>query len=318
MHFIFFISPNIFDSIVRKGKEPISTNCGGDTNSSVNVERHHRDQQSPGETSEISTTTRDRSDSYMSLLEYETESDVEAQERSGSEANFKSSEMKSDSNPTQINKKAKRKVVHKFRGFQIKCEKCKNVFSGNDELEYHSMNYHAKGIERKFSCYLCGKVISSKYLLGQHINSLHVGRKRFECPYPMCSIAFALKSGLTQHTRAIHARKKIALKCSKCGDTFYRTTTRRSLQMHLNAIHISAIPSKCPYAKCFTCMIFDPHQHRKKYVKHTAQALFKCPFPMCDSKAFAQQADLTVHTNTVHAIQIKLRSNAHIAKNLNF
>lgn len=375
-------------SIVRNGKESMSANCGGDSNSSAIVARHHRNQQPPGETSEISTTIRDRSDSYMSSLEYETESEVEAPIRSGSEANFQSSKMKSDSNPTQINKKAKRKVVNEFQGFQIKCEKCRNVFNGNDELEYHSINYHTKGIIRMFSCYLCGTVISSKYQLGQHMNSLHVGVKRFTCAYSMCSIAFA------QHPNAIHARKKTALKCPRCGEKFYRKhnltkhltnkhekdmryccylckkflTTRSSLRMHMNAIHIGLIPPNCHCATCMKECSIRINQHKRTYDIHTtriafkcpkcsetffhtrsvsshlmekhhernsihpldtnemphlpvaskniAQASFKCPFPMCDSMVFAQPADLKLHTNTVHAIQIKLRSNAHIAKNL--
>lgn len=59
-------------------------------------------------------------------------------------------------------------------------------------------------VPKRYPCQICGKALSSKQNLQQHI-AVHTGETPLKCPYPDCSAAFKHASQLSTH-KAIHRR----------------------------------------------------------------------------------------------------------------
>lgn len=63
---------------------------------------------------------------------------------------------------------------------------------------------HAKPLHLAYKCGICGKKLTSKQNLFQHI-SIHTGEKPLRCPYSGCSASFKHASQLSSH-KSIHLR----------------------------------------------------------------------------------------------------------------
>ena len=63
---------------------------------------------------------------------------------------------------------------------------------------------HAKPMHLPYKCGICGKKLTSKQNLFQHI-SIHTGEKPLRCPFSGCSASFKHASQLSSH-KSIHFR----------------------------------------------------------------------------------------------------------------
>lgn len=63
-------------------------------------------------------------------------------------------------------------------------------------------SYHPN--PKRYPCQICGKVLSSKQNLQQHI-AVHTGETPLKCPFPDCPASFKHASQLSTH-KAIHRR----------------------------------------------------------------------------------------------------------------
>ena len=66
----------------------------------------------------------------------------------------------------------------------------------------------SSGPERKimFGCEICGKILSTKKTLAQHIIAIHEGIKLFKCH--ICEYSCSQKSDLKRHVESVHEKKK--------------------------------------------------------------------------------------------------------------
>lgn len=75
---------------------------------------------------------------------------------------------------------------------------------------------HAKPLHLTYKCGICGKKLTSKQNLFQHI-SIHTGEKPLRCPYSGCSASFKHASQLSSH-KSMHAKNlpnKLDFSCLK-------------------------------------------------------------------------------------------------------
>ena len=63
---------------------------------------------------------------------------------------------------------------------------------------------HAKQLHLAYKCGICGKKLTSKQNLFQHI-SIHTGEKPLRCPYRGCSASFKHASQLSSH-KSMHVK----------------------------------------------------------------------------------------------------------------
>jgi hypothetical protein len=84
----------------------------------------------------------------------------------------------------------------------LKCKKCK--------LEQSLNNYHTNDSTcrkcKQSKCAICDKILSSKYKLQKHIDSVHNNIKPFKCEY--CEFRCSQKSNLNNH-KCYYQRNKI-------------------------------------------------------------------------------------------------------------
>ena len=81
------------------------------------------------------------------------------------------------------------------------------TFSDQSEISAHYDTAHAQSSDKpnaKFECTVCGKKVTSKRSLEQHMTSVHgLGEKRsFSCD--LCSYVTSYKTALNRHTRTVH------------------------------------------------------------------------------------------------------------------
>ncbi|KAM3955993.1 uncharacterized protein ACR2FA_010048 [Aphomia sociella] len=85
---------------------------------------------------------------------------------------------------------------------QFICTKCDRYFLNGFRLRLHTASVHDKVSKPKNKiCSLCGRGFSTNRILENHIRT-HTGERPFLCT--QCPAAFAQKTALMTHTRAIH------------------------------------------------------------------------------------------------------------------
>lgn len=186
--------------------------------------------------------------------------------------------------------------VQDLQGIQIKCKRGRRrgLFDSDDALSHHLTQFHAKGIKKKFCCYLCKKSLVSEQSLEWHMHSQHTGQSQFECSFANCFQKFVHKGHLQQHTSTVHT-KKGHLKCPKCRETFFY---RNVLKMHLANQHDIGISFRCHL--CKKSLINQQSLQWHMNSQHTGQSLLRCPFAKC-SQTFVHKGHLQKHTKSMHA-----------------
>ena len=64
-----------------------------------------------------------------------------------------------------------------------------------------------------FECEICGKSLTTKTTLAQHISAIHEGNKPFKCDN--CDYKCSSKGNLKTHVESVHGGKK-PFKCDIC------------------------------------------------------------------------------------------------------
>ena len=129
---------------------------------------------------------------------------------------------------------AARQTVTRRRG-TFECEACGKKVSSKQYLRQHMTTAHGAGKARKFVCETCGKQLCSKQYLRQHMATAHgVGDVRqLECQ--LCGKNVCSKQYLRHHMTTAHgvgdARK---FECGVCSQVF---NLKSSLTAHTKRVH---------------------------------------------------------------------------------
>ena len=119
------------------------------------------------------------------------------------------------------------KLVHSIASF--KCHDCGKSFKSKTYLKTHQISKHLK---IKFACPYegCGKLLSHRYFLKNHIELVHKTDVRHHCN--QCEKSFKVGHDLKQHIKAVHEGKKV--QCSFCEKEFVRPSekNRHERQVH--------------------------------------------------------------------------------------
>lgn len=119
------------------------------------------------------------------------------------------------------------------------CLHCGKMMSSKSSLNNH-MKIHAGDENRKmYMCAKCGKSLSSKLSLNNHIR-IHTGEKLFICH--TCGKEFSDPSGLNGHKK-IHDKNRKKFMCAKCEKYFTRNSfLKRHMKLHEDSQ--SVLPSQ--------------------------------------------------------------------------
>eukprot|EP00092_Neocalanus_flemingeri_P017965 GFUD01019441.1.p1 GENE.GFUD01019441.1~~GFUD01019441.1.p1 ORF type:complete len:544 (+),score=83.94 GFUD01019441.1:43-1632(+) len=82
-----------------------------------------------------------------------------------------------------------------------------------------------------FPCETCGKEFATKRALQEHINGVHLKKRKFKCEH--CEKSFLSSWKVKVHIMSIHTKEK-PFSCEKCD---YRGSRIDSLRNHISAIH---------------------------------------------------------------------------------
>jgi hypothetical protein len=119
--------------------------------------------------------------------------------------------------------------VHNKMRFVCTVEGCGKSYSKKQYRNNHITSFH-KGQEHR--CDQCGKVLSTKAHLQQHIRTVHFNERLFVCSFDNCGKSCNRKDYLKTHVQSIH--EGVGYSCSVCDKSF---TSRSYLKKHISSVH---------------------------------------------------------------------------------
>ncbi|KAJ8926929.1 hypothetical protein NQ314_020781 [Rhamnusium bicolor] len=141
----------------------------------------------------------------------------------------------------------------------------------------------------KFSCPICGKVISTKGNLKVHLET-HRPKGRYGCD--ICGRIFKTQCNLYRH-KEYHGG--IQYPCGVCGRVY---PTNSTLRAH-SITHSDLRPHKCPLCD----KTFKRNQDLKFHInQHTGARPYQCPY--CP-KAFASSGNCFSHRKRMHPVEVE-------------
>lgn len=210
----------------------------------------------------------------------------------------------------------------KNKSTRIECSSgmCREKFESAEAMAYHKKIYHAKGIKKKFQCYLCKKLITTRIYLLEHINRVHSRQSRFKCPFLACTRIFYGKSQLQTHIKVGHAEQKVpkpdrSKPKKSCIVRNKQSNDNFSIKCHWNCKNVfESMDAMMYHAKdfhargikrTFECHLCKKVSARKEHLEthivriHSRRASLPCPFPAC-ARMFYVKQDLRTHIINVH------------------
>ena len=161
----------------------------------------------------------------------------------------------------RYNEHIKRKHKLSFR-----CEVCDKLFGLMKDLNRHKHSVHA---EASYFCDKCSSFYKSKALYDQHMRTHEEGyvRPNFTCE--ICDKSFTTKYVMSTHIKSEHLGIKRMFQCSQCGKKFRQ---RNSYKMHMNA-HLGIKPYVCDL--CGKSFSYHKSLKEHKYMHETFKR-FQC------------------------------------------
>lgn len=127
----------------------------------------------------------------------------------------------------QVTLKLHMRTVHSVIRPYI-CKSCPAAFKRRDHLKVHVKSVHENvkitrasryGGSQQLLCVHCGKILSTKHSLSEHINSLHTKNRVYKCD--KCDATFSRRSSYYTHrTKTNHDYKPFLKSCELCGLEF--------------------------------------------------------------------------------------------------
>ena len=113
----------------------------------------------------------------------------------------------------------------------MECEICRSKFSTKIILMQHIQLMHLE-TRQKFPCQICNTILLSEKDLKTHISLVHEEKKPFKCG--MCKSKFSENKSLNRHMVLMHKAEKSIVKCKVCHAVF---TELDDLKRHLASAH---------------------------------------------------------------------------------
>lgn len=131
-------------------------------------------------------------ESYMSPLEYDTDSDDENHEQARTENSVCKTQRQ---NVGMSQSQSHFGVTNRSNGFSL-CRLAHQLAIG-----------HAQG--KTYNCYICKNSYKSNQWLRSHMKSMHTDhiQFRYRCSFPECLKSYTQKSSLNQHAKLKHNYK---------------------------------------------------------------------------------------------------------------
>lgn len=196
---------------------------------------------------------------------------------------------------SKTNTKSKRKAAERSKLAPIRCQSagsCRDYFESLDAMLYHVRHYHARRIEREYSCYLCHRSAPSRQRLLSHMNAIHFDRNRFKCPHPACSKHFNDRSNLRKHVNGRHTQTQTFV-CTQCS---FRTYYKQNLVQHLATVHDGSTSYTCDWCGAVFCTKRKWRKHLRS--RHADVAELWSTVANC-SKHFPRKSDSATHISGV-------------------
>lgn len=117
------------------------------------------------------------------------------------------------------------------------CEHCPLRFAtsmalSGHRVRKHNLNKAGEFVPKKmFPCGLCGKLLTTRTKLAQHVKNIHGNVKEFQCRY--CEKKFTSKSNMKIHEGSFHTGL-LPYTCPTCGLGFAR---KSALNQHRETLH---------------------------------------------------------------------------------
>ena len=148
---------------------------------------------------------------------------------------------------------AKRKKTGNENGSEHTCPICKKVCPTVRGLNIHLARHASPDEPRKkvkkegkgkdVICAECGKSLSSKRRLQEHIKLKHGKNKKYSCKD--CDIEFKNASELRTHNEELHKQKKGPEMCPECGKMVHFSSLKRHRLIHLTNIKCDLCGARC-------------------------------------------------------------------------
>ncbi|KAJ8707293.1 hypothetical protein PYW08_011427 [Mythimna loreyi] len=222
--------------------------------------------------------------------------------------------------PTREQATSHRRKVHD--NFDYFCPGCDAAFDSNEELKAHMNKYYNKLVTRvppHLTCGICNKISESDNEFKKHLQT-HRGIKSWFCD--TCGKKLSTKGNLKEHIQGMHTSEK-SFQCDVCGASF---TTKMRLRNH-KVIHVVTEPLICDHCgkifrnkfkivihmklhhgarKRFPCTVckkkFKFHKNLKQHMlQHTGEKPYSCHICL---REFTNLPNRNKHIRRIHGIEM--------------
>ena len=149
---------------------------------------------------------------------------------------------------------------------KLVCELCPYTTWRPRNLRLHSARMHPTlPRTRSHVCGECGRAFYENNVLNQHMDCVHLKKKRFQCK--LCPKAFYNQKSFGTHMK-IHSGER-PHHCSQCEQTFYLAY---NLKVH-ERIHTGEKPYKCKQCEAAFAQKNSLNVHMRKHMKREGISL---------------------------------------------
>ncbi|KAM7342466.1 transcription factor grauzone-like [Cochliomyia hominivorax] len=176
----------------------------------------------------------------------------------------------------------------------FKCSECGKVLSDRYNLKNHILRVHRPNNEDySYCCDICGKTFAQSFLLRLH-KITHGSKEGKEFPCNICGKFYKHEASLRTHTQVVHLKQRARI-CDICGKTCSNSTKYKD---HMKIHHTNRVPT----AKCDECglrLIDESALRRHQRVQHPVGGKQEYKCNICNQVSTSARA-LQRHTFYMH------------------